>query len=586
MAEGHNFEVKEQFYLDGKPFQIISGGIHYFRVVPEYWRDRLEKLKAMGCNTVETYVPWNLHEEKEGCFDFSGRLDLKRFLEIAQELGLWAIVRPSPYICAEWEFGGLPAWLLSKKGIKIRTRQPEFLEYVRRYYRELFQILTPMQVTHGGPIVLMQVENEYGYYGDDTEYMEALKKIMEEQGADVPFVTSDGPMIPNLKNGALPGALATVNFGSKTKERFEVLKEYIGNKPLMCMEFWVGWFDAWGKEKHGTSNLEENKKDLKDLLEMGNVNFYMFHGGTNFGFMNGSNDYGHLESDVTSYDYDAILTEDGQLTEKYYAFRDIIKQYAPVPEMEFTTKITQKAYGMLTKKAEVSLFSVLDDISEKVYSPMTYSMEELGQNYGYILYRTQLKKGTHIDSFKLDEAGDRAILFADQKQIAVRHDRELGEECSLDFDADEVQFDILMENMGRVNFGETMPHQYKGIHGGVVINHVFHSGWDHYCLPFDNLEKLDFEKEAIQNTPSFYQFELEVEETADTFLDMAGWGKGCVFVNKFHVGRFWDRGPQKRLYVPAPLLKKGVNQIIIFETEGKSQETIEFCDKEDLGPTE
>ncbi len=305
------FDIRDDFYLNGEKFKIISGAIHYFRIVPEYWRDRLEKLKAMGCNTVETYVAWNMHEPKKGQYCFEGMLDLKRFILLAQELGLYVIVRPSPYICAEWELGGLPGWLLAEDGMRLRACYEPFLKHVRDYYQVLFQILAPLQLPYGGPIILMQVENEYGYYGEDHNYMETMKQIMLNNGVVVPFVTSDGPNDESLSCGSTKGALPTGNFGSGTEERFQILKKYTDGGPLMCTEFWVGWFDHWGNGGHMTGNLEQSTVDLDKMLELGSVNIYMFVGGTNFGFMNGSNYYDELTPDVTSYDYDAVLTEAG-----------------------------------------------------------------------------------------------------------------------------------------------------------------------------------------------------------------------------------------------------------------------------------
>jgi beta-galactosidase len=581
--KAHKFEVKEDFYLDGEKIKIISGGIHYFRVVPEYWRDRLEKLKAMGCNTVETYVAWNIHEAKEGEFYFEENADLAKFIGIAKELGLWVIVRPSPYICAEWEFGGLPAWLLTKEGMRLRTNTRPFLDYVERYYKELFKIVSPLQVNHGGPIIMLQIENEYGYYGDDKNYLFSLRRIMEENGAVVPFVTSDGPMKQTLMDGGLPDVLATGNFGSRTVERFEVLSDYIGSKPLMCMEFWVGWFDSWGCGKHNTSNLEENITDFDDMIRLGHVNIYMFHGGTNFGFMNGSNFYEKLEADVTSYDYDAVLTEDGQLTEKYHAFKKVVSKYRDIPEVEFSTKIERKAYGKLQAKGKVSLFSVLDDISEGVFSPCTLTMEQLQQNYGYILYRTSLHKGKHIEKCRILDAGDRAILFANQNKVATRFNLELDQECDFDVPEEEVTLDILMENMGRVNYGVRLEDQHKGIKKGVAFNGALHNNWTHYPLPLDNLEQLDFSKEYKEGTPSFHEFEFDAKEIGDTFLELDGWGKGIVIVNGRNIGRYWQEGPQRRLYIPGPYLKEGSNKIIVFETEGLVGNGIELKDEPDLG---
>ena len=571
----HRFEVKDKLYLDGEPFQIISGAIHYYRVVPEYWRDRLEKLKAMGCNTVETYVAWNVHEPRENEFCFEGIADLGRFIRTAGELGLWVIVRPSPYICAEWEFGGFPSWLLTKPGIRLRTDNPVYMDCVTSYYKELFKILTPLQCTKGGPIILMQVENEYGSYGTDKEYLKHLASLMRENGAEVPFFTADGPRKEMMDKGTMEGVWATANFGSNTKDRFQFLKEYIGNQPLMCMEFWAGWFDHWGGEKHMTSDLEQNVKDLDEMLQQGNVNFYMFHGGTNFGFMNGSNYASCLTPDTTSYDYDAVLSEDGCMTEKYFRFRDVISKYTEIPEVEFTTKIKRKAYGNVQADKKVSLFSVLDDLSTPVHSQWTQSMEEVGQDYGFILYRTKLGAQKDFSEFKIMGGGDRANIFADEKQIEIRYDKELEKNGELHLEREGAQFDILMENLGRVNYGPQIEDQKKGITKGVWFNWAFQNGWDIYPLPLNNIEKVDFSKEYKEG-PAFYHFELTVDELADTFLELPGFGHGCVFINGKNLGRFWEIGPQKRLYIPAPLLREGKNEIIVFETDGKAGDGIRF----------
>ena len=579
-----NFEITDNFYLDGKPFQIISGAIHYFRIVPEYWQDRLEKLKAMGCNTVETYIPWNMHEPKKGEFHFEGMLDIERFVKTAQELGLYVILRPSPYICAEWEFGGLPAWLLAEDGMKLRVSYPPFLKHVQDYYDVLLKKIVPYQINYGGPVILMQVENEYGYYANDREYLLAMRDKMQNGGVVVPLVTSDGPFEENLNGGHLEGALPTGNFGSKTEERFEVLKKYTDGGPLMCTEFWVGWFDHWGNGGHMTGNLEESVKDLDKMLELGHVNIYMFEGGTNFGFMNGSNYYDELTPDVTSYDYDALLTEDGQITEKYRRYRDVIAKYREIPEVTFTTEIKRKAYGSLPLKEKVSLFSVLDDISAPVESSFLQSMEKLGQNYGYILYHSTLDTEEKLEKLRLWEANDRANIFVDQKPVTTLYDLELLKEKELDVTFERgADFDILMENMGRVNFGPRMEHQRKGIGQCVQVNGHMHNHWKQYTLPLDNIEKVDFSKEYKEGLPGFYRFTVDIDETADTFLDFEGWGKGCVFVNGFNIGRFWEIGPQKRLYIPAPLLKKGENEIIVFETEGKTRDTIVLKDEPDIG---
>lgn len=575
------FEVKDQFYLDGKPFKVISGGIHYFRVIPQYWRDRLEKLKAMGCNCVETYVAWNMHEPKEGEFCLDGICDLKKFIETAGELGLYVILRPSPYICAEWEFGGLPAWLLKDDNIKLRGLYEPYMTYVKRYYEKLFEIIAPLQITRGGPIIMLQIENEYGYYGDDVDYLKALRSIMEENGAEVPFVTSDGPWGDAIESGRCPGALVTGNFGSHVEEQFNVLKKHTDGGPLMVMEFWVGWFDNWGCGKHNTSDLEANKKDFDDALRLGNINIYMFHGGTNFGFMNGSNYYDELSPDVTSYDYDAVLSEDGEITEKYKTFQKIASKYVDIPKVEFSTKITKKAYGEIPVSDKVSLLSVIDDISSPTHAHSTIAMEKLGQSYGYTYYSTDFGERKWLEKIYLADANDRAVVLFDGKVGATIYDRELLSEKKLDRSAQNLG--ILMENMGRVNFGWKIEKQRKGIANGVLVNGHFHYGWDSYPLPLDNLDKLDFSKEFEEGAPAFYRFKLNIDEKGDTFLETEGFGKGAAFINGFNLGRFWEKGPQKRLYIPAPLLRDGENEIIIFETDGKAADKIKLCDKPDLG---
>ena len=579
------FEIKDNFYLDGKPFRIISGAIHYFRVVPEYWRDRLEKLKAMGANTVETYIPWNMHEPKKGEFHFEGMLDIRKFVETAQELGLYVILRPSPYICAEWEFGGLPGWLLKEDGMRLRGCYEPFLKHIRDYYDVLFPIITPLQIDQGGPVILMQVENEYGYYGDDTAYLETMRGYMAERGVTVPLVTSDGSMDESLSCGHLPGALPTGNFGSRTKERFEVLQKYTDGGPLMCTEFWVGWFDHWGNGGHMKGNLEESVRDLDDMLELGHVNIYMFEGGTNFGFMNGSNYYDELTPDVTSYDYDAVLSEDGQITEKYRRYQAVVAKHAPLPEVKLSTEIKRKAYGKLTCQEKVGLFESLSDLSAPVKNTFPVCMEKLDQNYGYILYRTSLEREQNVEKLRLWGANDRANIFVEGKPAAVLYDRELLNEIEVktEFESRPARMDILMENMGRVNFGPRMESQRKGIEGCVQVNGHMHYNWEMYPLPLDNLGKLDFTKGYEEGLPAFYRFTFEAEECCDTWLDFAGWGKGCAFINGFNLGRYWEIGPQKRLYIPGPLLKKGANEITLFETDGKAPGEITLTDEPDIG---
>ncbi len=579
------FEIREKsFYIDGEPFQVISGAIHYFRVVPEYWRDRLEKLKAMGCNTVETYVAWNVHEPNKGQFVFSGMADVAAFVKLAQELGLYVILRPSPYICAEWEFGGLPAWLLQEDGMKLRVSYEPFMKHVREYYDVLLPVLKPLQITQGGPVILMQVENEYGSYCNDREYVKALADMMRAGGVDVPLVSSDGGRSECLEGSFVDGVYPTVNGGSHAEERFQALSQYTDGGPLMCMEFWDGWFDYWGSSEHKTGDLEVAAENLDILLKKGNLGFYMFHGGTNFGFMNGANYYDMLTPDVTSYDYGAPLSEDGQITEKYRRFQEIIGRHAPLPQVEFSTEIVRKSYGVLPVKRKVGLFESLRNISEPVDCMYTKSMEQLGLNYGYILYHSTLDTEPELKSLRLWGANDRALVYVDGEKVLTLYDRELLTEHEVDVSMEKgASLDILMENMGRVNYGPYLERQRKGIDQGVQVNFHMHSGWTHYCLPLDNLKKLDFSKGCAEGEPAFYEFTLMVEEPADTFLDFTGFGKGCAFLNGFNLGRFWEIGPQKRLYIPAPLFKEGENQIILFETEGKAADCITLAAEPDLG---
>ncbi|UJF16642.1 beta-galactosidase [Jeotgalibaca sp. MA1X17-3] len=579
------FEIRDEFHLNGKPFKVISGAMHYFRVVPEYWRDRLEKLRLLGCNTVETYIPWNMHEPHEGEFDFEGRLNVRSFIQIAQEVGLYVILRPSPYICAEWEFGGLPYWLLQDPQMKLRFEYTPYLEKVDHYFERLMQEFVDLQIMDCGPILMMQVENEYGSYANDKGYLRKVAKMMRDYGVQVPLVTSDGPWADMLENGTIPElALATMNCGSDIKENYEILKDFHGEKkPLMVMEFWIGWFDAWGDPGHHQTNIEDAAKELDDILEQGSVNIYMFHGGTNFGFTSGANYYADYAPQVTSYDYDALLSEWGEPTPKYDAFQKVISKYTEIPTFELSTTIKKKAYGEVKISEKVSLFESLEDISEKVQSPYPLSMEDLDQGTGYVYYQSNIGKKRKVEDFKLISTRDRANIYVNEKLLFTQYDHEIGKEVSFDLMDEENNLGILVENMGRINYSVKMNHQHKGIKDGVVINRAFQSGWDMYSLPMDNLEKLNFEKDWQKGTPSFYRATFQVDEVGDTFIELDGWGKGFVLVNGMNIGRFWEVGPQKRLYIPGPLLEIGKNELIIFESDGKATGSISLLDEPDLG---
>lgn len=579
------FEIRDEFYLNGEPFKVISGAIHYFRVVPEYWRDRLEKLRLMGCNTVETYVPWNQHEPQEGEYQFTGNQNLRQFIQLAQEVGLYVILRPAPYICAEWEFGGLPYWLLHDPNMKLRFDYLPFMEKIACYFDHLLPQVTDLQITKGGPILMMQVENEYGGYANDKQYLRKMAQLMLEKGVDVPLVTSDGPWGDMLENGSIPEiALPTINCGSNVKEHFKRLREFHGEKrPLMVMEFWIGWFDAWGDEAHHTTDVEAATNELKAILEEGSVNIYMFHGGTNFGFTSGANYYEKLAPDVTSYDYDALLTEWGDITPKYQAFQNVIREYTELPEFPLSTTIHKKQYGEQIVHERVSLFEVLEDLSQPVTSNYPLTMEQLNQSTGYIYYRSAIGKAREIEDFRLITCMDRANIFINEELTMTQYDLEIGKQETITLTEPENELGILVENMGRVNYSVKMNHQQKGIKDGVILNGAFQSGWQMYSLPMDHLEKVDFAKPDRPGTPSFSKILFEVDEVGDTFLALDGWGKGFAVVNGFNLGRFWKAGPQKRLYIPAPVLKKGSNELIVFESDGEVTDSVTFFDTPDLG---
>lgn len=580
----NTFQIREEFYINDQPFKILSGAIHYFRVHPDDWYHSLYNLKALGFNTVETYVPWNLHEPQKGVFTTEGILDVERFLTIAQELGLYAIVRPSPYICAEWEWGGLPAWLLPER-VRVRSRDEAYLRHVEDYYAFLLPKLAKHQLSQGGNILMFQVENEYGSYGEDKEYLKAVAALMRKYGLTAPFFTSDGSWRATLRAGTLidEDILVTANFGSNAKGNFEQVQAFFdehGKKwPLMCMEFWDGWFNRWGEEVI-RRDPDELAQAVMEALEIGSVNLYMFHGGTNFGFMNGCSARGQIDlPQITSYDYDAILDEAGNPTKKFYALQALLKER--YPELEYAEPLVKeaKAYPNVALNDKVSLFAALDELSDCQSSFYPKSMEELGQNVGYIYYQTRMEKDKSDDErLRIIDARDRVQVFLDGQKIATQYQEEIGEDISVAQANPEADLGILVENMGRVNYGHklTAPTQYKGLGRGVIADLHFMGQWDMYPLPLEQLDQLTFTGEWEEDQPAFYRYHVTIEHCQDTYLDMTGFGKGVVFVNQENIGRFWERGPLLSLYIPKGYLKKGENEIIVFETEGKYRENLRF----------
>ena len=571
------FTVNERhFLLDGEPFRLLSGAMHYFRVPAASWDDRLAKLRAMGLNTVETYVAWNLHEPRPGEFHFEDNLDLVEYIRCAERHALRVIVRPGPYICAEWDLGGLPAWLLNDPGMRLRCCYPPYLQAVDRFLDALMPQLTPLQITRGGPILAMQVENEYGSYGNDKEYLRFLENGIRARGVDVLLFTSDGPTDEMLQNGTLPHLLKTANFGSQPQEAFATLRAYQPDGPLVCTEYWNGWFDHWG-ESHHTREPEEAAATLDEMLAAGaSVNFYMFHGGTNFGFLNGANDFGGVyQPTTTSYDYDAPLNEAGDPTPKYALYREVLSKYTTLPALPLPTPAPKQAIGSVQCHESIGLFDALPVLSEPRASVTPEPMEYFAQNYGFILYRTTLTGPRPDAELTVRGLHDRAQVFGDGELLGTLERGPVEASLTLNIPAAGLTLDILVENMGRVNFGPSLLDR-KGITEGVQLGQQYLYHWDVYPLPLDQLDTLVWKTSERHNGPAFYRAHFEATSQLDTFLALPGWTKGVCWLNGFNLGRYWQRGPQKTLYVPGSLLKPGQNELILFELHKAGERTIEL----------
>ncbi|MGV9688429.1 beta-galactosidase [Streptomyces sp. NPDC003444] len=575
---------KAGFLLDGRPFRFLSGGLHYFRVHPEQWRDRLRKARLMGLNTVETYVPWNLHQPRPDRFVLDGGLDLPRFLELAAAEGLHVLLRPGPYICAEWEGGGLPSWLLAEPDMRLRSRDPRFLAAVDDFFGRLLPPLRPHLASRGGPVLAVQVENEYGAYGDDTAYLEHLAGSLRAQGVDVPLFTCDQPV--DLERGALPGVLATVNFGSRSAHHLAALRARRPEGPLMTTEFWIGWFDRWGAH-HVVRDPDQAARELDELLATGaSVNFYMFHGGTNFGFTNGANDKHTYRPTVTSYDYDAPLDEAGDPTEKYTAFRDVIGKYAPVPSGPVPAPGAKLAVPGVALTESAELLPHAGALAPGIDSRRPLTMEELEQDFGFVLYETALPLPGPV-LLEVEQVRDRAQVFVDGQPVGVLERENHEHALAFTVPGAGSTLSVLVENQGRVNYGQGV-HDRKGLLGAVLLDGAELAGWTSRPLPLATLEDVPFAAGAATPVgPAFHRGTFEVTGPADTFLHLDGWTKGNAWVNGFPLGRYWSRGPQRSLYVPAPVLRAGTNEVVVLELHaGHRARTVDFLDTADLGPTE
>jgi len=566
-SPGHTFGLSSsEFLLDSRPVQIISGEIHPGRVPEEYWRHRIRMAKAMGCNTVSAYLFWNHHESAEGIYDFrTGNRDISRFISTAAEEGMWVIIRPGPYVCAEWEFGGIPPYLLRTPGIKVRCMDPAYMKAAKRYISRLADVLRPHLVTNGGPVLMIQIENEYGSYGNDRNYLFALKGIWERSGIDVPFFTGDGPTTYMLEAGSLPGCAVGLDSGSSEKD-FDLARKMNPGVPVFSSETYPGWLTHWGEDwaRPDTADLLREVKFLMDNRK--SFNFYVIHGGTNFGFTAGANSGGKgYEPDLTSYDYDAPIDEQGRATPKYKALRKLIGSY--MPKKAKLPPIPEPVPAMTFPETEMVPFtSVWDNLPEPVTSVQPKPFEAYGQDYGFMLYSTRLT-GHKSGRLTVIDIHDYATVFLDGKYIGTL-DRRLGIN-SVDLPStgsEHPLLEIFTEAMGRINFAHAMIDR-KGITDRVTLNGMTLMNWEVRGFPMSDgyVESLEPAKGEMPKPGVFFRGTLKLDQTADTFIDMTNFVKGFVWINGHNLGRYWEIGPQTRLYCPASWLKPGENEIIVFD---------------------
>lgn len=581
-APAHTFAVSgKQFLLDGKPYQIISGEMHYPRVPREYWRDRFRKARAMGLNTITTYVFWNVHEPKPGVYDFSGQNDIAEFVREAQSEGLHVILRPGPYVCAEWELGGFPSWLLKDRHLVLRSNEPKYQAAVRGWMKRLGQEVQPLLLKNGGPILAVQVENEYGSFGDDKTYLEGVKQQLIDSGmGDTVLYTANPPN--DTEHGSLPELPTVINFGTgDAKKGFAKLETLRPDGPRMSGEYWAGWFDHWGGP-HATTNGDKQAAELGWMLQQGfSVSMYMFEGGTSFGWMNGANSDGkNFEPDTTSYDYDAPLDERGAITAKYVAFRKAIAEATHTTPPAEPKPAATRSFPVAARMLTASLWR---NLPPPVTSKTLLTFEDLDQAYGYVLYRTGMDQG---DGGKLVLEGlhDYAQVYVDQQLVGTL-DRRLGT-ATLDIPRQDhaATLDILVENTGRVNFTKVILTERKGLTGSVTLDGKPPKNWEIYSLPMNDVSHMRFLPEACSG-PCFFQTSLEIGHPEDTYIDTHALHKGTLWLGERPLGRFWSVGPQFALYTPGPWLHAGRNTVFFFDLLGDAGDKLTTIDKASYAST-
>jgi beta-galactosidase len=574
------FEIGENdFLLDGQPLQIRCGEVHAPRVPREYWRHRLQMVKAMGLNTVCAYLFWNLHEPEPGRFEWTGQADVAEFCRLAQEEGLWVILRPGPYACAEWEMGGFPWWLLRHDGIALRSRDPRFLDAVQRYYAEVGRVLGPLQVSRGGPILMVQVENEYGFYGKDAAYMGELRQGLLAAGFDVPLFACNPRQ--HLKDGYRADLFPVVNFGTDPAGAFAALREILPKGPLMCGEFYPGWFDTWGAPHH-LGKTGQYLADLRTMLAMGaSFSIYMAHGGTTFGFWTGADR--PFKPDTSSYDYDAPISEAGWVTPKFTLTRELMAGFL-APGETLPPPPAPNPVITIAPVAAAEFAPVFANLPAPLADESPRTMEHYDQGYGCILYRTQLPAGPAavLEAAAIHDVGQ---VFLDGVRVGFTDRRSQNFRVELPARAQPATLDLLVEAMGRVNFGVEV-HDRKGVHGPVTLTPAAGAaqelhGWQIHRLPLDAamLAGLDYTPAPASGGPGFWRAKLRVEQPGDCFLDLRPWGKGFVWVNGHNLGRYWNIGPQQTMYVPGPWLKPGENEIVILDLLGPQEPVIAALDR-------